>query len=212
MDEAVIEEIVTCVLAQLQPQLRNAQRGMERRWLQLSRRLDETQRGLREVLLELRSLARDLSEYLESPLDVEAADRRTLIIELARDEDLRTPMGIRLSRGNSKQVPTEKLVDCAARCEICQGACCRFGFALTWDEVQKGEADWDERRPFHIRQDERGYCVHWDPEQYTCRIYEERPLVCRTYSCEKDRRVWADFENKVLHPRLRERLERIHSQ
>jgi Fe-S-cluster containining protein len=197
-------------LSQLRDQLRNAQRGMERRALQLSRRLEETQRGLREVLLELRALARDLAEYLEPLPRSEAADRRDLLIDISRDEALRAALGILLHRGNSGPAPEEKFVDCAARWEICQGACCFLGFSLTWEEVQRGAVAWDERRPFHIQQNERGYCVHWDVEQHTCRVYEERPVVCRIYSCEKDRRIWLDFENKVLHPRFQQRLERLY--
>ena len=33
-------------------------------------------------------------------------------------------------------------------------------------------------------------------------MYEHRPVICRTYDCSRDSRIWADFEHGVISDEL----------
>jgi len=93
-------------------------------------------------------------------------------------------------------------VDCRSIRPICKSACCRLPFALSKEDVEEGVVRWVLGHPYLISRREDGCCVHLDPEALTCNIYERRPLPCRRYDCSNDRRVWVDFENRILHPKL----------
>jgi Fe-S-cluster containining protein len=90
-------------------------------------------------------------------------------------------------------------VDCAARLPICQAVCCRLKFALTHEEVERGRVKWDIGHPYVIRQDSSGYCCHNDGAARTCSVYDDRPTLCRNYSCRGDDRIWTDFDAMVLN-------------
>jgi Fe-S-cluster containining protein len=90
-------------------------------------------------------------------------------------------------------------VDCAARMPVCQAVCCRLSFPLSADEVDSGRVKWDIGHPYVIRQETSGFCTHNDAATRGCRIYEDRPAVCRRYSCVNDGRIWKDFDNMVLN-------------
>lgn len=93
-------------------------------------------------------------------------------------------------------------IDCENRLHLCRGACCRLSFALTVQDLEEGKVKWSFGRPYMIRHDEDGYCHHVERETKRCGIYENRPVICRAYDCRKDKRIWADFENKVTSPDL----------
>jgi Fe-S-cluster containining protein len=95
------------------------------------------------------------------------------------------------------QPPVE--VDCRSRLHICQAVCCKLDFALSIPEMESGKVKWDLGRPYFIRHDSRGACVHLNSESGGCRIYEHRPSVCRGYSCAFDKRIWNDFEKMELN-------------
>lgn len=90
-------------------------------------------------------------------------------------------------------------VDCDARIPICQAVCCRLKFALSQDEIERGRVKWDIGHPYVIRQDSSGYCCHNDCASRSCTIYEDRPRLCRDYSCRGDKRIWTDFDAMVLN-------------
>jgi Fe-S-cluster containining protein len=90
-------------------------------------------------------------------------------------------------------------VDCAARMPVCQAVCCRMKFALSQDEVETGLVKWDIGHPYVIRQDSTGYCCHNDGATHGCTVYEDRPRLCRRYSCRGDDRIWSDFDGMVLN-------------
>jgi hypothetical protein len=90
-------------------------------------------------------------------------------------------------------------VNCAERLPICKAACCRMAFALSSTEVETGTIKWDLGRPYYIRQEVNGCCTHLDPERKCCGIYQDRPAVCRRYSCAGDGRIWKDFDRMVLN-------------
>jgi Fe-S-cluster containining protein len=93
-------------------------------------------------------------------------------------------------------------IDCDQRLPLCRGACCRLSFALTVQDLEEGAVKWALGRPYMIRHDADGYCHHLERETKHCGIYAQRPIVCRSYDCRKDKRIWADFENRVVSPDL----------
>jgi Fe-S-cluster containining protein len=82
---------------------------------------------------------------------------------------------------------------------VCKAVCCKLKFALSSEEVDAGIAKWDIGHPYIIRQDSSGYCCHNDAATGGCTIYENRPMLCRRYSCRYDTRIWKDFDNMVLN-------------
>lgn len=93
-------------------------------------------------------------------------------------------------------------IDCDARMPLCHAACCRLSFALSVQDVEEGKVRWDLGRPYMNRRDADGYCHHLDRGTCACTVYEARPLVCRSYDCRKDTRIWKDFENRIVSPDL----------
>ena len=91
-----------------------------------------------------------------------------------------------------------RAVNCEERLPICQAACCRLRFALSADEVESGQLRWDLGQPYFNRQRD-GYCHCNDPATRACTIYDERPSVCRAYSCADDPRIWKDFDAMELN-------------
>lgn len=90
-------------------------------------------------------------------------------------------------------------VNCAERIHICHGVCCKLNFALSITEIESGKIKWDLGKPYFIRQESSGYCSHLHHEKKTCGIYQNRPSVCRGYSCAGDDRIWKDFDNMVIN-------------
>jgi Fe-S-cluster containining protein len=90
-------------------------------------------------------------------------------------------------------------VDCEARLHICRAACCRLPFALSTEEIEARHISWDLGRPYFNRRGTDGYCHRCDAETHACGIYDERPAVCRAYSCATDQRIWNDFEAMELN-------------
>lgn len=90
-------------------------------------------------------------------------------------------------------------VDCKARMHICHAVCCKLDFALSIAEVETGKIKWDLGRPYFIRHEEDGYCTHIDQDAGGCKIYCDRPAICRWYSCANDERIWKHFESMELN-------------
>lgn len=95
-------------------------------------------------------------------------------------------------------------IDCENRVHLCQAACCRLPLALSREDVQEGVVRWDLGQPYIIARDEDGYCTHLNRQTSRCTIYNRRPIPCRGYDCREDRRIWLDFEDKVVNPRIDE--------
>jgi Fe-S-cluster containining protein len=91
-------------------------------------------------------------------------------------------------------------IDCAARISLCQGRCCRLSFPLSFQDLDERVVKWDYSRPYQIRRREDGYCTHSDEETRGCRVYENRPAICRTYDCRNDKRIWVDFDKRIPAP------------
>jgi hypothetical protein len=93
-------------------------------------------------------------------------------------------------------------IDCASRLHLCKAACCRLPFALSKHDVQEGIVKWDLGQPYMNARDEQGYCAHLEKGACRCTIYAQRPIPCRGYDCRSDQRIWLDFANCVINPRL----------
>jgi Fe-S-cluster containining protein len=93
-------------------------------------------------------------------------------------------------------------IDCENRVHLCKAACCRLGFALSRQDIEERVVKWDLSRPYMNRRGKDGYCIHLGQGSCRCKIYENRPVPCRGYDCREDKRIWADFENKIVSPEL----------
>jgi hypothetical protein len=93
-------------------------------------------------------------------------------------------------------------IDCGNRLHLCKAACCRLPFALSKQDVQEGIVKWDLGQPYMNARDAEGYCAHLDKCSGRCTVYAQRPIPCRGYDCRKDERIWLDFENGVINPRV----------
>lgn len=93
-------------------------------------------------------------------------------------------------------------IDCETRYELCHAACCALRWALSPQDLEEGIVRWDLGEPYRNRIGPDHHCVHIDRSSYRCSIYEHRPVVCRTYDCRKDKRIWLDFEERVINPNL----------
>ena len=91
-------------------------------------------------------------------------------------------------------------IDCENRVHLCHAACCRLPFALSKQDVREGVVHWDLGQPYLIDQGQEGYCTHLDRGVCACTVYAQRPVPCRAFDCRQDRRIWLDFDNKVVNP------------
>ena len=96
----------------------------------------------------------------------------------------------------------EAKIDCENRVEYCHAACCRLRFALSKQDIFEGVVKWELGRPYLIAQDKDGYCTHFERGACRCTIREHRPVPCRGYDCSKDKRIWVDFEKKIVNPNI----------
>jgi hypothetical protein len=158
-------------------------------------------------LLETSSFLYALVELLaeEGLVDVAALDdRKRVVAARLVDRFLDKGMGVALQEGEEDKYAFSGTVtiDCESRLHLCKAACCRMSFALSRQDVEEGKIKWDLGRPYVIAQDKAGYCRHIDCETKHCTVREHRPLPCRGYDCRKDRRVWVDFEQRIVNPDL----------
>lgn len=93
-------------------------------------------------------------------------------------------------------------IDCESRLHLCKAACCKLGFAVSKQDVEEGVVKWNFARPYFIAQAANGYYIHMDRNKLNCTIHAHRPVPCRGYDCRKDKRIWADFEAKIVSPEL----------
>jgi hypothetical protein len=95
-------------------------------------------------------------------------------------------------------------IDCQSRIHLCKAACCRLPFALSKQDVQEGVVEWDLGQPYLNSRDAEGYCSHLEKCSGRCTVYAQRPIPCRGYDCREDWRIWLDFDNRVINPRISE--------
>jgi Fe-S-cluster containining protein len=106
---------------------------------------------------------------------------------------------VRLGEAVDKYAITDvPQIDCAAIIPICKSRCCTLSVYCSAQDLDEGVVKWDYSRPYRLRKREDNYCVHSEPQTGRCGIYEKRPAVCRTYDCRKDKRIWVDFDKRIL--------------
>lgn len=98
-------------------------------------------------------------------------------------------------------------IDCENRVHLCKAACCKLQFALSKQDVEERIVKWNFAHPYLIERGEDGYCIHMDRCKLSCTIHSHRPVPCRGYDCRKDKRIWADFEEKIVSPDLQKLLQ-----
>jgi Fe-S-cluster containining protein len=131
------------------------------------------------------------------PEDYERRRQRELDVHVDR---LRERPVVRMDKAIDKYA-IEKLpeIDCAAIMPVCQARCCRLTVCLSAQDLDEGLFRWDYGKPYQIRKrEDDGYCTHSEPETRRCTVYQHRPATCRTYDCRQDKRIWVDFERRIL--------------
>jgi Fe-S-cluster containining protein len=154
-------------------------------------RLGQTQ----VVVQALVSLLVEAGVVTEEKLDAGLVDSRQKLSE----QGVLAGPGVAMRVDDDSIAATTVPVDCAARIHVCHAACCKLNFALSVKEVEAGHAKWDLGRPYFVRQGEDHYCSHMDRQTHGCGIYNNRPGVCRKYSCANDARIWKDFDRMILN-------------
>jgi Fe-S-cluster containining protein len=191
----------TDALAEIEQQLRQGsffvQASLEQQGRLVSR-LDTFVTSLLDLLIDGGVVDLEaLTEVVEANRRQQAEDRAAA---LQADSGLAAwpTVLVREERDDDPQEP-ETPVDCAARLPICKAACCTLRFPLSPSEITGGVVRFDLGHPYLIRHTAEGRCTHNDPTTGGCTVYENRPQVCRAYSCATDERIWTDFENMVLN-------------
>jgi hypothetical protein len=136
-------------------------------------------------------------------LDRETFDaRRIETAEQVRRRFLEQGMGVAMQEFEVGKYEFEggPEIDCENRVALCKAACCRLPFALSKEDVEEGVIRWDLGRPYVIQQESDGYCTHLDRQTLGCSAYRQRPIPCRGYDCRNDKRIWLDFDNRVVNP------------
>lgn len=98
--------------------------------------------------------------------------------------------------------PQEVTIDCESRVELCKAACCKMLFPLSQQDIEERVIHWQLGRPYVIAKGEDGYCQHLERNCLSCTVHAARPLPCRVYDCRNDRRIWLDFEHRVINPKI----------
>ena len=168
-------------------------------------------------VLEVASFSYALIELLNERgvISIEELDeRKRKVGQRLAEKFAEKGMGVALTDDEKDKYVYEGTVqiDCDERMPLCRGACCRLRFALTVQDLEEGSVKWELGRPYMIRHDADGYCHHVERETKHCGIYEKRPIICRSYDCRKDKRIWADFENRIVSPDLENLFPRQEAQ
>ncbi len=136
----------------------------------------------------------------------ELANRRSEKSEELRKAYVQKGMTVAMQefRNSKYEFKGDTEIDCHNHIHLCKAACCKLPLALSKEDVQENIVKWDLGHPYMINHGKDGYCTHMKRANYHCTIYEHRSIPCRGYDCRKDKRVWLEFEEKILNPRLDE--------
>jgi len=134
----------------------------------------------------------------------EVEERKQAAADILRQQYMGLGMATAMQEfGVSKyQFQHASVVDCENRVHLCRSACCKLPLALSREDIQEGVVQWELGQPYMIAHGADGYCVHMSRETRGCTVYEKRPIPCRGYDCSKDQRIWLDFEQKKINPRI----------
>ena len=188
----------------------------------------ELERGLRSALLVIEELRADLLRLAaqvvaqgEALSRLEARDgadpaaaehalaaRTEEIAAEIRARDVANVLHVEIAPPGDKYAVDGEGPPCAELIPLCGARCCKLQFALSSQDLDEGVVRWDHGRPYLIRHDADGTCVHREGAAGGCGVYGHRPAPCRSYDCRRDPRVWIDFERRLVAPveRLRREL------
>ncbi|MDQ3855477.1 MAG: YkgJ family cysteine cluster protein, partial [Chloroflexota bacterium] len=157
--------------------------------------------------LEAASFTYALVELLEERglISIEELDERKRAVGQRLARQLKdTGMGVMLQdpEYDKYAFDEEAEIDCPSRVHLCHAACCRLPFALSKQDIREGIVLWDLGQPYLIAHGEDGYCRHMDRGTCACTVREHRPVPCRAYDCRQDKRIWLDFERRVINPEI----------
>lgn len=138
----------------------------------------------------------------------EIEERKKMLLESLEEGEKRKPKVYLVDVPDGRKGEDDLIIDCVACHQVCRGMCCTLWFELSVQDLDEGIVRWNYMNPYGIAQDQDGYCVHFDRATYMCGIYDNRPVICRTYDCREDKRIWVDFEEKTLVPELIARFEK----
>jgi len=181
---------------------------VERQLERGARRGEHARAGLLETVAELTLSIRAALELMvlrgvvtrDEVVEGHRAQRAKMPEDAARQQ-----MGFKVNLDpGDKYAARETLLDCAARLPLCKGVCCFMEQPLQEDDLAEGVVRWDHLRPYWIRHRKDGGCFHLGPRG--CKIFENRPRICRVYTCELDGRVWQDFAGRVPNSEAIEQL------
>ncbi len=85
----------------------------------------------------------------------------------------------------SRKANGDVVIDCEAGRRLgCKTYCCCLLVRLEENE-RVPSTDGLPPKSF-VEKDPSGYCIHLDRETSRCRIWDQRPKVCRDYDCNSD--------------------------
>lgn len=92
-----------------------------------------------------------------------------------------------------------KCTDCNGNCSRC-GNCCTIGIPITKQEeeiirtyIKKNDI---ETESLYEGNNFYAYCCFYDRKNRKCKIYDVRPKICRSFQCNKNRRVLEREKNR----------------
>ncbi len=138
-------------------------------------------------------------------VSIEELDRRKKVMGERLSEQLKEKgLGVMLQESGEDKYAfqSEVSIDCDNRLELCRASCCRLRFALSRQDIYEGIIRWELGKPYFIAHDEDGYCTHIDRGTCHCTVRESRPIPCRGYDCRNDKRIWLDFERRIINPNI----------
>ena len=111
--------------------------------------------------------------------------------------------GVVLESPADKYTVNSPEIDCAARMHLCHAACCKLEVLLSRQDLMEGIVESDPAAPHYMKRHEDRSCLY-ACEGDRCAVYPARPATCRGYSCKEDRRIWIDFEKRIINPDINE--------
>jgi hypothetical protein len=169
--------------------------------------VDDGLRYLLHQLTEQRLVQADVSATLKALVEAlisggalhpeEYERRRQRALDAATNRLQERPL-VKLGAAVDKYAQEAPQLDCAAIFPICQARCCKFNVYLSAQDLDERVIQWDYGKPYQIRKRDDNYCVHSERDTGRCGVYRQRPAICRTYDCRNDKRIWVDFEKRIL--------------
>jgi len=207
VDERLQVETIAQLVEQLDTNGR-LESSMRNLWQSISNQglgIGAVQGEIRDLIMDVALLKRAVSSAGQVGVMERQRIEKELILELFPPRLLRPGTGVAVA----SPPEAETKVDCENRLPLCKAACCRiFNALLTAEEVESARYDWNPRLPYSLRKNRLG-CLHLRSTNWSCSNYDCRPATCMAYSCQRDSRIWADFEKKIVNPDLRRELDKL---